>query len=87
MSHFRKLSHSIWHCQYHITWTPKYRLRILEGDVGKEVSNCIHTFSEQKGCEIIELNVQRDHVHLIVLVPPKLSISDYLGIVNEVSPQ
>lgn len=65
-----------------MVWTPKYRLRILEGEVGQEVCNCIRTSSEQKNCELIELNVQKEHVHLIVMVPPKLSISDYIGIVK-----
>ena len=82
MSRFRKLSHTIWHCQYHIVWTPKYRLRILTGQVAFEVSRCIRAFSEHKSCEVIELSVQIDHVHLIVLVPPKISISDFLGIVK-----
>ena len=82
MSRFRKLSHTIWHCQYHIVWTPKYRLRILTGQVGAEVSRCIRAFSELKSCEIIELSVQIDHVHLIVLVPPKISISDFVGVVK-----
>ncbi len=80
MSRFRRLSHAIWHCQYHIVWTPKYRFRILEGEVGQEVSRCLRTFSTQKECEVIELNVQKDHVHLIVMIPPKLSVSDYMGI-------
>ncbi|MDM8536577.1 IS200/IS605 family transposase [Desulfobacterales bacterium HSG17] len=79
MSRFRKLSQTIWHCQYHIVWVPKYRFKILNGEVGKEVENCIRAFSEQKGCEIIELNVQIDHVHLLTMVPPKVSISDYVG--------
>ena len=82
MSRFQKLSHTIWHCQYHVVWTPKYRLRILEGAVGQEVANCIRACSEQKSCDVIELNVQRDHVHLVVMVPPKLSISDYMGIIK-----
>ena len=82
MSRFRKLTQTIWHCQYHIVWVPKYRFRILNGDVGREVNNCIRAFSEQNGCEIIELNVQADHVHLLVMVPPKLSISSYMGIVK-----
>jgi len=56
MSRFKKLSHTLWHCQYHIIWTPRYRLRILEGEVGQEVSNCIQVFSDQKNCEISELN-------------------------------
>ncbi len=76
MSRLKKLSHTVWHCQYHIVWAPKYRLKILEGAVATEVANCIRMFSEQKACEIVELNVQIDHVHLIVLVPPKISISD-----------
>lgn len=82
MSRFKKLSHSLWHCQYHVVWTPKYRIRILEGEVGQEVSKCIRAFSEQKHSEIVELNVQKDHVHLIAMVPPKLSISDYMGIIK-----
>jgi len=75
MSRFKKLSHTIWHCQYHIVWTPKYRLRILEGEVGQEVASCVRAFSEQKKCAVIELNVQKDHVHIVVMVPPKLSVS------------
>ena len=66
MSRLRKLSHTVWQCQYHIVWTPKYRLRILEGAVATEVANCIRMFSEQKSCEVVELNVQIGHVHLVV---------------------
>jgi putative transposase len=82
MSRFRKLSHTLWHCQYHIVWVPKYRYRILTGKVAMEVARCIRAFSEQKHCEIIEMNVQIDHVHLIVMVPPKTSISEYVGTVK-----
>ena len=77
MSRFRKLSQTIWHYQYHIVWVPKYCFRILSGKVANEVENCICVFSEQLGCEIIEMNIQIDHVHLIVMVPPKVSISGY----------
>jgi len=56
--------------------------RILEGEVASEVSNCVRTFSEQKNCEIVELNVRIDHVHLIAMVSPKMSISDYMGIIK-----
>lgn len=79
MSRIKKLSHTLWDCQYHIVWVLKYRLRILTGKVGEEVSCCIRTFSEQQGCEIVELNIQIDHVHLLVKVPPKVSISKYVG--------
>ena len=79
MSRFRKLSHTIWHCQYHIVWVPKYRYKILTGKVAEEVETCIRAFSEQQGGEVVEINVQMDHVHLLSLVPPKVSISGYVG--------
>ena len=79
MSRFRKLTHAIWHCQYHLVWVPKYRFRVLEGEIREEVSTCVNVFCEQSACEVVELNVQKDHVHLIAMVPPKLSISDLMG--------
>jgi putative transposase len=79
MSRFRKLSQTIWHCQYHIVWVPKYRYKILTGTIAREVENCIRAFSQQQGAEIIELNIQIDHVHLLVMVPPKVSISNFVG--------
>ena len=82
MSRFRKLSHAIWHCQYHIVWVPKYRYRILSGMVGQEVERCIRSFSDRLGAEIVELNVQEDHVHLLVRVPPKTSISEFMGTIK-----
>mgnify|MGYP001091567838 CR=1 FL=1 len=82
MSRFRKLSQVLWHCQYHLIWTPKYRYRVLDGAVGHEVVSCIEIFCGQKGCEVLELNVQRDHIHLLVMVPPKVSISGLIGILK-----
>lgn len=82
MSRFRKLSHTIWHCQYHIVWTPKYRFRILSGPVAVEVGRCVRAFSEHLKCEVLELNVQVDHVHLLVMIPPKIAVSDYVGTVK-----
>ncbi len=69
MSHFRKLSQTIWHCQYHVVWVPKYRLRILNGDVAKEDERCIRAFTERLEAEVVELNIQTDHVHLLVMIP------------------
>ncbi|MCP4298610.1 MAG: IS200/IS605 family transposase [Proteobacteria bacterium] len=82
MSRFRKLSQTLWHCQYHIVWVPKYRYRILKGAIAEEVNRCIRAFAEQKQSEIVELNIQPDHVHLLVLVPPKISISDFVGTIK-----
>ena len=82
MSRFNKLSHSIWHCQYHIVFVPKYRYKILEHAIAKELKSRLVSISRQKGCSIVELNIQSDHVHLIVSVPPKISISSYVGIIK-----
>ena len=82
MSRFARASHVIWHCQYHVVWVPKYRYRILQGPVGREVYKCVMIFSQQLGCEVVELNVQADHVHLLVKVPPKLSVSGLMGILK-----
>ena len=79
VSRFRRLSHTIWHCQYHIVWVPKYRFRILAGAVGQSVQAGIQAICGFAGCEVVELNVQQDHVHLLVMVPPKVSISDLMG--------
>jgi len=82
MSRFKKLSHTLWHCQYHIVWVPKYRFRVLTGRIGEEVERCIRAFAEQKKCEVVELNIQVDHVHLLIIVPPKISISDIVGVLK-----
>ncbi|WP_111977623.1 IS200/IS605 family transposase, partial [Algibacillus agarilyticus] len=82
MSRFNKLSHVLWHCQYHIVWVPKYRYKILTGKVAYEVNKSIRVYAERLGCEVIELNVQSDHVHLLVKVPPKVSISTLVGTVK-----
>ncbi len=79
MSRFKRMSHTIWHCEYHIVWTPKYRFRVLQGKVKEEVELSIREQSRQLGCEVVELNVQVDHVHALVQIPPKLSISEFMG--------
>ena len=82
MSRFNRLSHAIWYCHYHIVWVPKYRFRILKDKVKIEVEETVRMFSEQLGCKIEELNVQEDHVHLLVMVPPKVALSKYIGTIK-----
>ncbi len=82
MSRFEKLTHVLWHCQYHIVWVPKYRFRVLKGAIAGEVFNCVQVYSSRLGCKVVELNVQADHVHLLVKVPPKVSISSLMGTVK-----
>lgn len=82
MSRFEKLTHVLWHCQYHIVWVPKYRFRVLKGPMAQEVFNSIQVYSSRLSCQVVELNVQMDHVHLLVKVPPKVSISQLVGTVK-----
>ncbi len=79
VSRFRKLSHTIWHCQYHIIWVPKYRYRVLVGSIQEAAYTGIQAICGYVGCEVVELNVQRDHVHLILMIPPKVAISHLMG--------
>ena len=82
MPKYRKLSHAIYCCEYHIVWVPKYRFRILSGAVKELLDEWIRQISEWKGVEIIELTICTDHIHLVASIPPKLSISDYMGILK-----
>ena len=82
MSKYKKLSHVIYKCDYHIVWVPKYRLRILKGVIKTLVEKDIRMLCEWKACEVQELNVQEDHIHLLVSVPPKLSISKLMGVLK-----
>jgi putative transposase len=79
MAKWKKQSHVVYQCSYHIVWCPKYRFRILKGQVGKYIENRIRGLCEWKKVEILELNVLEDHVHMVVVIPPRLSVSDLMG--------
>ena len=79
MSRFQKLSHTLWHCQYHVVWVPKYRYRVMTGRIRDAVERGVRAICGYKGCEVVELNIQADHVHLIMLAPPKVAISEVMG--------
>ena len=78
-SKYKKLSHVVYKCDYHLVWTPKYRFRVLFGEVKALVENDLRMLCEWKGVEILEMNVQIDHVHVVCSVPPKVSISALMG--------
>lgn len=75
---YKKLSHVVYKCDYHIVWAPKYRFRVLFGEVKILVEKDIRMLCEWKGVEVIELNVQIDHVHIGCSIPPKVSVSELL---------
>lgn len=73
------LSHTKWKCQYHIVFIPKYRRKVLFGQVRADIREIIKKLCEYKNIEIVEGAVCSDHVHLCVSIPPKLSVSDFVG--------
>ena len=79
MSKYKKLSHVIYKCDYHIVWVPKYRFRILKGQVKNLVEDDLRMLCAWKKTEVIEMNVQADHIHLVVSIPPKVSVSEFMG--------
>ncbi|OFX49016.1 MAG: hypothetical protein A2X13_09925 [Bacteroidetes bacterium GWC2_33_15] len=82
MVKYKKLTHTVYHCNYHIVFVPKYRFRVLDGKIQEFVETKIRQISEWYQVEIEELSVQKDHVHMLVSIPPKLSISNYVGILK-----
>jgi putative transposase len=82
MAKWKKLSHVVYQCSYHIVWTPKYRFRILEGDIAKFIESKIRTICEWKQAEILELNIRSDHVHMVVTIPPRTAIAELMGILK-----
>ena len=77
---FRKLSHSLYECKYHIVFCLKYRYRIFRETIGETVRQLVYQLCKQKEqIEVLELNVQPDHVHLVVSIPPKYAILEFMG--------
>ena len=73
------LSHTKWECQYHIVFIPKYRRKVLYGQVRNDVREILRTLCEYKNVEIVEGAVCADHVHLCVRIPPKMAVSEFMG--------
>ena len=79
-SNFKKLSHTLYECKYHIVFCPKYRHRILKGEVADYCRREYFNLMRQKDqVEVLELNIQADHVHTVVSIPPKYSVSSIMG--------
>jgi len=79
---YESLSHSKWECKYHIVFVPKYRKKILYGKIKEFLKKTFHELARQKGCEIIGGHLVQDHVHMILSIPPKYSISEIIGYIK-----
>ena len=79
---YESLSHTKWRCQYHIILTPKYRRQVIFGKYKKEIGKILRTLCERNGIEIHEANACKDHIHMLVSIPPKMSVSRAMGILK-----
>ena len=73
------LSHTKWLCKYHIVFTPKYRRKAIFGQYRESIGQILRQLCNYKGVEIIEGHLMPDHVHILVSIPPKYSVSQFMG--------
>ncbi|WP_342545175.1 IS200/IS605 family transposase [Lysinibacillus sp. FSL W7-1291] len=75
----KSLAHTTWNCKYHIVFAPKYRRQIIYGQIKADVGRILRQLCERKDVEIIEATACPDHIHMLVSIPPKLSVSAFMG--------
>lgn len=73
------LAHTRWNCKYHIVFAPKYRRQIIYGKIKDDIGKILRKLCDQKGVEILEASACPDHIHMLVQIPPKLSVSAFMG--------
>ena len=73
------LSHTRWNCKYHIVFIPKYRRKEIYGRLREDIGKIIRTLCEYKEVEIIVAHAMKDHIHMLVAIPPKLAVSSFMG--------
>ncbi|AND85547.1 IS200/IS605 family transposase [Clostridium tyrobutyricum] len=73
------LAHTKWRCKYHVVFAPKYRRKEIYGERKKEIGKILRELCNWKGVEIIEANACEDHIHMLLSIPPKISVSGFMG--------
>lgn len=76
------LSHTKRECKYHVVWIPKYRRKSLYGQLRKHLGEVFHDLARQKESKILEGHLQKDHVHMMVAIPPKYSVAQVVGYIK-----
>ena len=79
MNDIHSLAHSKWNCKYHIVFAPKYRRVAMLGEKGREIGAILRELCKWKGVNIVEAEICKDHVHMLLEIPPKMSISSFVG--------
>ena len=79
MNDIQSLSHSKWRCKYHIVFAPKYRRQEIYGKLKADIGMILRQLCEQKGVEIVEAQACKDHIHMLVCIPPSMSVAQFMG--------
>jgi len=82
MKEQQSLNHTVWDCKYHIVWIPKYRKKSLYKDLRQYVGPVLRDLARQKECKIEEGHLMGDHVHILISIPPKYSVSQVVGFIK-----
>jgi len=79
MQTYETLKHAVWECKYHVVFIPKYRKKVLFGQIRRELGPVFRELARQKECEIQEGHLMNDHVHMLISIPPKYSVAQVMG--------
>lgn len=79
MNDIHSLAHSKWNCKYHIVFAPKYRRVAMLGERGREIGAILRELCKWKGVNIVEAEICKDHIHMLLEIPPKMSVSSFVG--------
>jgi len=82
MNNYKKLNHTTYDCKYHLVWIPKYRKKIIYGQLRKYLGEVFKELAIQKESQILEGHLMGDHVHMLISIPPKYSVSQVVGFIK-----
>jgi len=82
MNPSESLKHTKWECKYHVVWIPKYRKKSLYRELRKYLGDVLKDLAAQKECKILEGHLVSDHVHVLIVIPPKYSVAQVVGFIK-----
>ena len=82
MELIKSLKHTKWDCKYHIVWIPKYRRKVLYGDLRKYLGEVLRDLAQQKESKVLEGHLMPDHVHMLLSIPPKYAVAQVVGFIK-----
>ncbi len=82
MKQYRSLNHTQWECHYHVIFIPKYRKKVIYGEIRRQLGDVFRALAERRECRIEEGHLALDHVHMMISIPPKYSVSQVIGYIK-----